>query len=87
MSAYFVTDENGNIREVYSNEELQESYQQVFPVVPPVERITIFRIIKSIDEHAFISQANVNGVYGNGFDQVKVKVKKTEEAPLPKEKE
>ena len=52
-----------------------------------IERITIFRIIKSIDEHAFISQANVNGVYGNGFDQVKVKVKKTEEAPLPKEKE
>ena len=37
MSAYFVTDENGNIREVYSNEELQESYQQVFPSVPPVD--------------------------------------------------
>lgn len=45
-----------------------------------IERITIFRIIKSIDEHAFISQANVNGVYGNGFDQMKVKVKKTESA-------
>lgn len=45
-----------------------------------IERITIFRIIKSIDEHAFISQANVNGVYGNGFDQMKVKIKKTESA-------
>lgn len=45
-----------------------------------IERITIFRIIKSIDEDAFISQANVNGVYGNGFDRVKIKVKKPEEA-------
>lgn len=39
-----------------------------------IESVTIFRIIKSIDDNAFITQANVNGVYGQGFDQVKVKM-------------
>lgn len=39
------------------------------------ESVTIFRIIKSIDNDAFVTQANVNGVYGQGFDQVKVKMK------------
>ena len=33
----------------------------------------IFRIIKSIDPNAFVSQANVNGVFGQGFDRIKVK--------------
>lgn len=41
-----------------------------------IESINIFRIIKAIDEKAFISQANVNGVYGQGFDKMKVKMKK-----------
>lgn len=41
-----------------------------------IESITIFRIIKSIDEHAFITQANVNGVYGQGFDIIKLKTHK-----------
>lgn len=45
-----------------------------------IESITIFRIIKSIDEHAFITQANVNGVYGLGFDALKLKI----EPKLPK---
>jgi len=40
-----------------------------------IESVTIFRIIKSIDSNAFITQANVNGVYGKGFDNVKVKMK------------
>lgn len=38
-----------------------------------IEAVTIFRIIKSIDERAFITQANVNGVYGQGFDELKFK--------------
>ncbi len=33
----------------------------------------IFRIIKHIDPHAFISQSKVVGVFGNGFDRLKVK--------------
>ena len=44
-----------------------------------IESVTIFRIIKSIDPEAFVSQANVNGVYGKGFDKVKIKMKKFEE--------
>lgn len=44
-----------------------------------IESITIFRIIKSIDKDAFITQANVNGVYGKGFDQIKLKIKPGEQ--------
>lgn len=39
-----------------------------------IEAVGIFRIIKSIDSNAFVTQANVNGVYGIGFDEVKVKL-------------
>ncbi|MCH5228480.1 MAG: YitT family protein [Muribaculaceae bacterium] len=42
-----------------------------------IESVTIFRIVKSIDEKAFITQANVNGVYGKGFDTMKVRMKKS----------
>lgn len=41
-----------------------------------IESVTIFRIIKSIDNHAFITQSKVNGVYGRGFDHMKVKMRK-----------
>lgn len=41
-----------------------------------IESVTIFRIIKSIDEDAFVTQGAVNGVYGKGFDSVKIKPKK-----------
>ncbi|MDE6330521.1 MAG: YitT family protein [Muribaculaceae bacterium] len=40
-----------------------------------IESVTIFRIVKSIDPEAFITQANVNGVYGKGFDTMKVKIR------------
>ena len=39
------------------------------------ESVTIFRIVKSIDPDAFITQTNTNGVYGKGFDEMKVKIK------------
>ena len=39
------------------------------------ESVSIFRLIKSIDNNAFISQSIVRGVYGEGFDEIKVKVK------------
>lgn len=41
-----------------------------------IESVTIFRIVKSIDPEAFITQGNVNGVYGKGFDAIKIKLKK-----------
>ncbi|MDE6197148.1 MAG: YitT family protein [Muribaculaceae bacterium] len=40
-----------------------------------IESVTISRIIKSIDPQAFTTQANVNGVYGKGFDELKVRMK------------
>jgi uncharacterized membrane-anchored protein YitT (DUF2179 family) len=39
-----------------------------------IESVTIFRIVKAIDRNAFVTQGNVNGVYGMGFDEVKVKL-------------
>ena len=47
------------------------------------ESQTIFRLIKMIDPNAFVSQSAVIGVYGEGFDEMKVKVPKKEKATLP----
>lgn len=38
------------------------------------ESANIFRMIKLIDPGAFVSQSSVIGVYGEGFDQIKVKL-------------
>lgn len=46
-----------------------------------IESVTIYRIIKAIDENAFITQTNVNGVYGRGFDKIKVKNKRKRNLP------
>lgn len=35
------------------------------------EALEMFRLIKSIDERAFISQSTVRGVYGEGFDKIR----------------
>ena len=37
------------------------------------QSLEIFRLVKDIDENAFISQSNVVGVYGEGFDKLRVK--------------
>lgn len=37
------------------------------------ESIKIFRLVKEIDPHAFVSQTSAIGVYGEGFDVMKVK--------------
>lgn len=50
-----------------------------------IEKVTIFRIIKTVDPDAFISQAAVNGVYGNGFDKMKIKQKKNVKGSHPDE--
>ena len=42
------------------------------------ESVKIFRIVKQIDPNAFVSQSSVIGVYGEGFDEMKVKVKEDE---------
>ena len=48
------------------------------------ESVKIFRTIKMIDPNAFVSQSAVIGVYGEGFDKIKVKA---HPQPLPKEGE
>ena len=45
------------------------------------ESVYIFRLIKMIDPNAFVSQSSVIGVYGEGFDEMKVKIKKSK-SPL-----
>ena len=52
------------------------------------ESTNIFRIIQNIDPSAFVSQSKVIGVFGDGFDKIKVKAdknapKKTTDAPQP----
>lgn len=47
------------------------------------ESVTIFRIVKSVDEHAFIAQSKVNGVYGEGFDAIKLRIRKPKSTPAP----
>lgn len=37
------------------------------------QSVSIFRLVKDIDPNAFISQSSVIGVYGEGFDRIKVK--------------
>lgn len=50
------------------------------------ESVNIFRIIKEIDREAIITQSNVNGVYGFGFDELKVRIhKKAQEQPEQQE--
>lgn len=40
------------------------------------ESVHVMRIIKAIDDDALISQANVNAIYGQGFDEMKVRLHK-----------
>ena len=41
-----------------------------------LESNTIFRIINEIDPKAFVTETNVIGVYGEGFDKFKVRMPK-----------
>ncbi len=44
------------------------------------ESTNIFRIIQSIDPNAFVSQSKVIGVFGEGFDRIKVKANKKDDS-------
>ncbi|MBQ8991619.1 MAG: YitT family protein [Prevotella sp.] len=43
------------------------------------ESVNMFRLIKMIDPNAFVSQSSVIGVYGEGFDEMKVRIKQKKE--------
>lgn len=45
----------------------------LFVLAKKRESTIIFRLIKDIDPNAFVSQSQVIGVYGEGFDKIKVK--------------
>ena len=47
------------------------------------ESVNIFRIIKETDRSAIITQSNVNGVYGYGFDELKVRAHNKKDAKSP----
>lgn len=47
--------------------------KMMFVMAKKRESHTIFRLIQDIDPRAFVSQSAVIGVYGEGFDHIKVK--------------
>ena len=47
--------------------------KMLFVLAKKRESSIIFRLIKDVDPHAFVSQSAVIGVYGEGFDKIKVK--------------
>ena len=51
------------------------------------ESNVIFRIINDIDPKAFVTETNVIGVYGEGFDKFKVKKLKHSQEPLSPEQQ
>lgn len=51
------------------------------------ESNVIFRIINEIDPKAFVTETNVIGVYGEGFDKFKVKMSKHHTEPLTAEQQ
>ena len=53
----------------YSKKEIKV----VVVLAKKTQSLDIFRLVKDIDPNAFISQSNVIGVYGEGFDKLKVK--------------
>ena len=54
----------------------KQSIKVVVVLAKKNQSTDIFRMVRDIDENAFISQSNVVGVYGEGFDKLKVKKKK-----------
>lgn len=53
----------------------KNSVKMLLVMCRKIEGVTVLRIVKSVDPAAFITQSNVNGVYGAGFDVMKVRLK------------
>ncbi|GHT10072.1 hypothetical protein AGMMS4956_00810 [Bacteroidia bacterium] len=43
----------------------------ILVVVRKYEAVDVYRIVKEIDNHAFLSTSSVTSVYGEGFDPIK----------------
>ena len=48
----------------------------VVSIIRERDKVSMQRLIKSIDPYAFVSMSDATGVWGHGFDQMKVKVSK-----------
>ena len=57
--------------------------KMLFVLAKQREASIIFQLINEIDPAAFVSQSAVIGVYGEGFDHIKVKNKKRTDADAP----
>ncbi len=55
-----------------------QDVKMLFVLAKQRQAPAIFRLISEIDPHAFVSQSAVIGVYGEGFDKIKYKVKKSQ---------
>ena len=53
----------------------KEDVKMLMVMCRKIEGVTVMRVVKSIDPYAFITQSNVNGVYGVGFDAMKIRLK------------
>ncbi|BEG99965.1 YitT family protein [Bacteroides sedimenti] len=51
----------------------KERVKVLFVLAKKSQSIEIFRLVKDIDPDAFVSQSSVIGVYGEGFEKIKVK--------------
>lgn len=49
----------------------KKSQRIIVVLARKTESTSIFRLVKSIDQNAFVTQSNVVGVYGKGFDSLK----------------
>ena len=61
-----------NAQGFYSGNEVK----MLFVLAKKNESHKIFQLINEVDPHAFVSQSAVIGVYGEGFDQFKVRTKR-----------
>ena len=51
----------------------QNEVKVLMVLAKKTQSIIIFRLVKEVDPDAFVSQSSVIGVYGQGFDKIKVK--------------
>jgi uncharacterized membrane-anchored protein YitT (DUF2179 family) len=51
----------------------KEPVKVIMVIARKNQSVAIFRLVKSIDPAAFVSQGSVIGVYGQGFEAMKVK--------------
>ena len=64
------------ISNLETNTKNKQSRKVLVVLAKKSESTNIFRIIQNIDPNAFVSQSKVIGVFGEGFDRIKVKPEK-----------